>query len=91
MKLASLSEGARQSANRAGLVVCGGVAPAVAALRAGDDRAGALRREERCLMLRLVKLAAVGGWVKVSCTMFTYSRVGQSSRSPTRGRPSGLR
>ncbi len=31
--LASLAEGARHSVNRAGLVVCGGVAPALAALR----------------------------------------------------------
>lgn len=30
----ALSEGARHSANRAGLVVCGGIAPAIAALRA---------------------------------------------------------
>lgn len=32
--VARLAEGARHAANRAGLVVCGGVAPAVAALRA---------------------------------------------------------
>lgn len=32
--LAPLAEGARHSANRAGLVVCGGIAPAVEALRA---------------------------------------------------------
>lgn len=32
--LAQLTEGARHSANRAGLVVCGGIAPAVASLRA---------------------------------------------------------
>jgi tetratricopeptide (TPR) repeat protein len=34
MPLARLVEGARHSVNRAGLVVCGGVAPALAALRA---------------------------------------------------------
>ncbi len=32
--LAMLTEGARHSANRAGLVVCGGIAPAIASLRA---------------------------------------------------------
>ncbi len=32
--LALLTEGARHSANRAGLVVCGGIAPAIASLRA---------------------------------------------------------
>lgn len=34
LDLAKLAEGARHSANRAGLVVCGGVGPALAALRA---------------------------------------------------------
>jgi hypothetical protein len=34
LALGSLMEGARHSSNRAGLVVCGGVAPAIAALRA---------------------------------------------------------
>jgi hypothetical protein len=32
--VAKLADGARSAANRAGLVVCGGVAPAIAALRA---------------------------------------------------------
>jgi hypothetical protein len=34
LELAALMEGARHSANRAGLVVCGGIAPALEALRA---------------------------------------------------------
>jgi hypothetical protein len=34
LDLAMLTEGARHSANRAGLVVCGGIAPAIASLRA---------------------------------------------------------
>jgi cellulose synthase operon protein C len=34
LDLAALAEGARHSANRAGLVVCGGIGPAIAALRA---------------------------------------------------------
>jgi hypothetical protein len=34
MAIGALMEGARHSSNRAGLVVCGGVAPALAALRA---------------------------------------------------------
>src|SRR5581483_11691044 len=34
LEVQRLQEGARHSANRAGLVVCGGVAPALAALRA---------------------------------------------------------
>jgi tetratricopeptide (TPR) repeat protein len=50
MNLAMLAEGARHSANRAGLVVCGGVAPALAALRAKK----ALSSE----MIELVRFAA---------------------------------
>ena len=50
MNLPVLSEGARHSANRAGLVVCGGVAPALAALRAKK----ALSSE----MVELVRFAA---------------------------------
>lgn len=34
LDLAALTEGARHSVNRAGLVVCGGIAPAIASLRA---------------------------------------------------------
>ena len=34
LEVGRLQEGARHSANRAGLVVCGGIAPALAALRA---------------------------------------------------------
>ena len=34
LDLAMLTDGARHSSNRAGLVVCGGIAPAVASLRA---------------------------------------------------------
>ncbi|MFO0594553.1 MAG: hypothetical protein U0228_04595 [Myxococcaceae bacterium] len=34
LDLGALAEGARHSANRAGLVVCGGIAPAIASLRA---------------------------------------------------------
>jgi hypothetical protein len=34
LDLSALSEGARHSVNRAGLVVCGGIAPAIASLRA---------------------------------------------------------
>lgn len=48
--LAVLTEGARHSANRAGLVVCGGVAPALASLRAKK----ALPSE----MIELVRFAA---------------------------------
>jgi hypothetical protein len=47
---AQLVEGARASANRAGLVVCGGVAPAVAALRA--------KRALPAEMMSLVRFAA---------------------------------
>ena len=50
MNLAILSEAARHSANRAGLVVCGGIAPALAALRAKK----ALSSE----MIELVRFAA---------------------------------
>ncbi len=50
MNLSILAEGARHSANRAGLVVCGGVAPALAALRAKK----ALSSE----MIELVRFAA---------------------------------
>lgn len=48
--LAALSEGARHSANRAGLVVCGGVAPAIASLRA--------KRALPSEMIELVRFAA---------------------------------
>ena len=50
LDLAQLGEGARHSANRAGLVVCGGIAPAVASLRAKK----ALPSE----MIELVRFAA---------------------------------
>ncbi|MFZ5442361.1 MAG: tetratricopeptide repeat protein, partial [Myxococcota bacterium] len=50
LDLSALSEGARHSANRAGLVVCGGVAPAIASLRAKK----ALPSE----MIELVRFAA---------------------------------
>ena len=48
--LAQLTDGARHSANRAGLVVCGGIAPAIASLRAKK----ALPSE----MMELVRFAA---------------------------------
>jgi hypothetical protein len=48
--LAALAEGARHSANRAGLVVCGGVAPAIASLRA--------KRALPSEMIELVRFAA---------------------------------
>ncbi len=50
LDLATLTEGARHSANRAGLVVCGGIAPAIASLRAKK----ALPSE----MMELVRFAA---------------------------------
>jgi hypothetical protein len=50
LNLSQLAEGARFSANRAGLVVCGGVAPAVAALRA--------KRARPAEMMELVRFAA---------------------------------
>jgi tetratricopeptide (TPR) repeat protein len=50
LEVQKLQEGARHSANRAGLVVCGGVAPALAALRAKK----ALESE----LLELVRYAA---------------------------------
>jgi Tfp pilus assembly protein PilF len=50
LDLGSLTEGARHSANRAGLVVCGGIAPAIASLRAKK----ALPSE----MMELVRFAA---------------------------------
>ncbi len=50
LDLAALTDGARHSANRAGLVVCGGIAPAVASLRAKK----ALPSE----MMELVRFAA---------------------------------
>ncbi len=62
MNLATLSEAARHSANRAGLVVCGGVAPAVAALRAKKALASEMielvrfAASERYLLLRSRKL-----------------------------------
>ena len=50
LDLATLTDGARHSANRAGLVVCGGIAPAIASLRAKK----ALPSE----MMELVRFAA---------------------------------
>ncbi|HEY0882846.1 MAG TPA: hypothetical protein VGD87_15000, partial [Archangium sp.] len=50
LDLGALTEGARHSANRAGLVVCGGIAPAIASLRAKK----ALPSE----MMELVRFAA---------------------------------
>lgn len=50
LDLAALTEGARHSANRAGLVVCGGIAPAVASLRA--------KRALPSEMIELVRFAA---------------------------------
>ena len=50
LDLAALTDGARHSANRAGLVVCGGIAPAIASLRAKK----ALPSE----MMELVRFAA---------------------------------
>ena len=50
LDFAQLSEGARHSANRAGLVVCGGVAPVIAALRA--------KRALPIEMVELVRFAA---------------------------------
>jgi tetratricopeptide (TPR) repeat protein len=62
LNLGVLSEGARHSANRAGLVVCGGVAPALAALRAKKALASEMielvrfAASDRYLQLRLRKL-----------------------------------
>ncbi len=50
LDLAALTEGARHSANRAGLVVCGGIAPAIASLRA--------KRALPSEMIELVRFAA---------------------------------
>jgi hypothetical protein len=50
LDLTVLTEGARHSANRAGLVVCGGIAPAIASLKAKK----ALPSE----MMELVRFAA---------------------------------
>ncbi|MGQ0504141.1 MAG: tetratricopeptide repeat protein [Myxococcaceae bacterium] len=52
--LTLLAEAARYSANRAGLVVCGGVAPALSALEKDDERAELIRfaASERYLGLR---------------------------------------
>src|SRR5205807_5521552 len=50
LEVQKLQEGARHSANRAGLVVCGGIAPALSALRAKK----ALQSE----LLELVRFAA---------------------------------
>ncbi|MGV3620040.1 MAG: hypothetical protein ACO1OB_04445, partial [Archangium sp.] len=50
LDLSALSEGARHSANRAGLVVCGGIAPAIASLRA--------KRALPSEMIELVRFAA---------------------------------
>ncbi len=64
MNLAALAEGARHSANRAGLVVCGGVAPALAALRAKKALSSEMielvrfAASERYLLLRSRKLGA---------------------------------
>lgn len=62
LSLSALLEGARHSANRAGLVVCGGVAPAVAALRAKRALPAEIvelvrfASSERYLQLRLRRL-----------------------------------
>jgi hypothetical protein len=56
-ELASLADGARHSANRAGLVVCGGIAPAIEALRAKK----ALTSE----MVELVKFAASDAYLEM--------------------------
>lgn len=50
LDLSSLMEGSRHSANRAGLVVCGGIAPAIASLRA--------KRALPSEMIELVRFAA---------------------------------
>jgi hypothetical protein len=50
LNYAQLVEGARYSSNRAGLVVCGGIAPAVAALR--------VKRALPAEMMALVRFAA---------------------------------
>lgn len=50
LNYAQLAEGARYSSNRAGLVVCGGIAPAVAALR--------VKRALPAEMMALVRFAA---------------------------------
>jgi tetratricopeptide (TPR) repeat protein len=55
--LSALTEGARHSVNRAGLVVCGGIAPAVAALRAKK----ALNAE----VVELVRFAASERYLKL--------------------------
>jgi cellulose synthase operon protein C len=63
--LNSLAEGARHSANRAGLVVCGGIAPALAALRAKKALPSEVTElvrfaaSERYLMLRTRRLGVV--------------------------------
>jgi len=63
LDLNALLEGARHSANRAGLVVCGGVAPAVTALRAKRALPAELAElvrfaaSERYLQLRMRRLA----------------------------------
>jgi len=64
MNLGALAEGARHSANRAGLVVSGGVAPALAALRAKKALSSEMielvrfAASERYLLLRSRKLGA---------------------------------
>ena len=57
LELGPLTEGARHSANRAGLVVCGGVAPAVEALRAKK----ALTSE----MIELIRFAASDAYLEM--------------------------
>ncbi|HLL83652.1 MAG TPA: tetratricopeptide repeat protein, partial [Longimicrobium sp.] len=57
MDLALMSEGARHSANRAGLVVCGGVAPAITALRA--------KRAPEEELMELVRFAASERYLKL--------------------------
>ena len=56
LDLELLAEGARHSANRAGLVVCGGVAPALAALRA---------REPEEELMELVRFSASERYLKL--------------------------
>lgn len=57
MDLEILAEGARHSANRAGLVVCGGVAPALQALRA--------KRAPEEELMELVRFAASERYLKL--------------------------
>ncbi len=57
LELGPLTDGARHSANRAGLVVCGGVAPAIEALRAKK----ALTSE----MIELVRFAASDAYLEM--------------------------